>query len=370
MSKKILITGGAGFIGAHVGAELLNHGYRVRALDTLDPQVHELRRPPAYLHPDIELVVGDLTDREVVRGSLRGVEAVIHLAARVGVGQSMYEAASYTWVNSYGTAVLLETLMDKPVEKVVIASSMSVYGEGLYADASETYRENVKRKNGSLSQGHWEPTDDWGKSLRPLPTPEWKRPDLASVYALGKYDQERLVLMFGESYSVPVVALRLFNVYGPHQALSNPYTGVLAIFSNRLAGGLSPLVFEDGKQQRDFVHVTDVARAFRLALETERAAGKVINIGSGSSVTIGALAAMVARAMGREIVPTITGRYRAGDIRHCYADITAAKETLGFEPQVPLEAGLHELASWAEKNARTDSGDKAMAELASRGLLR
>lgn len=370
MAGTILITGGAGFIGAHLGGELLDHGYRVRALDVLDPQVHGDGRPPSYLHPEIELIVADVADREAVRRSLLGIDAVVHLAARVGVGQSMYEAASYTRVNSYGTAVLLETLIDTPVEKLVVASSMSIYGEGLYVDGSGAARESVTRDQGDFGQGRWEPMDGDGGTLRPVPTPEWKRPDLASVYALGKFDQERLVLMFGDSYGIPVVALRLFNVYGPHQALANPYTGVLAIFSNRLAGGLPPLVFEDGLQQRDFVHVTDVARAFRLALESEEAAGKVLNIGSGREITIAELARLMAEAMGSDIPPEITARYRTGDIRHCFADIAAARATLGFEPRVTLENGLPELASWAQANAESDAGDKAMAELASRGLLR
>jgi dTDP-L-rhamnose 4-epimerase len=257
----ILITGGAGFIGSHLADELLRHGHQVRALDVLSPQVHGSVTRPVYLHSDVELITGDVRDRDAVRRALDGVDAVYHFAAAVGVGQSMYEVAEYTSVNNLGTAVLLEALMVRPVRKLVVASSMSIYGEGLYRTAGGEIVEATERALQQLRAGVWEPQDDQGQSLAPVPTPEEKTPILTSVYALSKFDQERLCLMIGRAYTIPTVALRFFNVFGPRQALSNPYTGVLAIFASRLLNGNRPLIFEDGLQQRDFVSVYDVARA-------------------------------------------------------------------------------------------------------------
>src|SRR5215213_5085642 len=273
--QKVLITGGAGFIGSHLTDELLAHGYQVRVLDVLDPQVHgEARKRPDYLAEDAELIVGDVNDRAKVDEALRGVDAVFHFAAAVGVGQSMYEVAHYTRTNNLGTAVLLEALTKNPVERLVVASSMSLYGEGLYRGASGGARIVGERTLEQLKAGRWEFTAEDGSVLQPMPTPETKQPALASVYALSKLDQERLCLMIGRAYNIPAVALRFFNAYGPRQALSNPYTGVLAIFASRLLNGNPPLIFEDGNQQRDFVSVYDIAQACRLALEHPAAAGE------------------------------------------------------------------------------------------------
>src|SRR3954447_22135759 len=286
MTGTVLVTGGAGFIGSHAANDLLEHGWRVRALDNLTPQVHESGERPEYLSDDVELTVGDVRDPDAVRKALDGADAVLHLAARVGVGQSMYEIDEYTDVNSYGTAVLLQALLDHPVQRLVVASSMSVYGEGLYEDANGRTVEAVERSREQLERGAWEPLGPGGQTLTPRPTPETKAPSLSSIYALGKYDQERMCLLFGSAYNVPATALRFFNVYGPHQALSNPYTGVLAIFAGRLLNGRPPLIFEDGQQRRDFVSVHDVARACRLALERKDADGAVVNVGSGESVSV------------------------------------------------------------------------------------
>ena len=370
MSDTVLITGGAGFIGSHVADELLDAGYRVRALDDLSPQVHEDGVRPPYLHDDVELLRGDVRDADAVRGALDGVDAVIHLAARVGVGQSMYELAEYTDVNSRGTAVLLQELLDRPVARLLVASSMSVYGEGLYRDAEGRERAAVERTRAQLKRGEWDPVAEDGTPLEPVPTPETKVPRLSSVYALNKYDQERLCLLFGEAYELPAVALRFFNVYGTRQALSNPYTGVLAIFASRLLNDRAPLVFEDGEQRRDFVSVKDVARACRLALTSDDAVGHTINIGSGESVSVNEIAERLAGVLGTPIEPEVAGKYRAGDIRHCFADISLARELLGFEPQVRLEEGLEELAGWLEGQTAIDRVDAAAGELAARGLTR
>ncbi len=369
MTRTILITGGAGFIGAHLTRQLLDSGDRVRVLDSLHPQVHPEGSRPDYLAGDAELVVGDVRDPETVSKALVGVDRVVHLAARVGVGQSMYEISEYTSVNGVGTAVLLEALLDHPVERLVVASSMSVYGEGLYLDGTGRPTPTAARRREDLEAGRWEPTGPTGEQLTPVATPETKLPSLSSVYALGKYDQERLCLMFGEAYKVPTVALRFFNAYGPYQSLSNPYTGVLAIFASRLLNGRPPLVFEDGRQRRDFVSVHDVARATALALAADGAAGHVVNVGSGRSIDVNEVAARLAAVLGQEhLAPEVTGKFRVGDIRHCFADVSLAQEVLDYRPEVPLEEGMAELAAWLEGQVAVDDVDAATAELTRRGL--
>ena len=366
---RILITGGAGFIGSHVGDELLRHGHEVRALDVLAPQVHgENAGRPDYLNEDIELIRGDVRDPDAVRRALDRIDAVYHFAAAVGVGQSMYEVERYTSVNNVGTAVLLEALVERPVERLVVASSMSLYGEGAYQTAQGRVVAGPARSRQQLAAGRWEPTAPDGGPLAPVPTPEDKRPELASVYALSKWDQEQLCLMVGAAYDIPTVALRFFNVFGTRQALSNPYTGVLAIFAARLLNGNRPMVFEDGLQRRDFVSVSDVAQACRLALEVDAAAGHAINVGSGRAYTIRDVAEMLATVLGLHIEPEISRKYRVGDIRHCFADISRARALLGYEPRVPLEDGIVELAEWLEGQAARDMVDEASAELAARGL--
>ena len=371
MPERILITGGAGFIGSHLARHLLRQGHRVRALDRLDPQVHPERERPAYLEEEVELVVGDVRDPGAVAEALRNVDAVVHLAARVGVGQSMYEIADYCSVNTVGTGVLLEALLERPVRRLVVASSMSIYGEGLATTAEGRIAEAVERDRAQLERGEWEPVSPAGAALTPEPTPESKKPCLSSIYALNKYDQERMCLLFGSSYDVPTTALRFFNVYGPDQALSNPYTGVLAIFGGRLLNDRPPLIFEDGEQRRDFVSVHDVARACALALERDEAAGHAVNVGSGRSVTVREIADRLARVTGREHVEAeVTGRYRVGDIRHCFADISLAREVLGYEPRVALDDGMAELAEWLQDQTAEDRVESAHRELVARGLTR
>jgi len=368
---RVLITGGAGFIGSHLARELLRAGHSVRILDSLIPQVHGGERErPRYLTPDAELIVGDVRDPETVHRAVRGVHAVFHLAARVGVGQSMYELSEYTAVNNLGTAVLLEALIEHRVQRLVVASSMSVYGEGRYRDSAGQICDHVQRTPEQLERSDWDPRDAEGEPLVPLATPETKPPALASLYALSKYDQERMCLVVGSAYKIPTVALRFFNVYGPHQALSNPYTGVLAIFAARFLNRKPPLIFEDGQQRRDFVHVRDVAAACRLALEVDGAVGGVFNIASGQALTIRAIADLVATALGSPLQPQLTGQYRVGDVRHCLADISLARRVLGYEPKVELGAGLAELAEWLAQQVAIDRVDDMRAELVQRGLAR
>jgi dTDP-L-rhamnose 4-epimerase len=375
MGKKILVTGGAGFIGTHLCDRLLAGGYDVRVLDNLCSQVHgvpesALRPRPADLDDDVELVIGDVRDARTCSRALLGIDAVIHLAARVGVGQSMYEIAEYASVNTWGTATLLEALVKHPIERLVVASSMSVYGEGAYVDETGAPRSAVSRSPEQLRQHDWEVRDRDGRQLRPVATAEPQPVSMASVYALSKFDQERLCLTVGQAYGIEAVALRLFNVYGPRQALSNPYTGVMAIFSTRLLNESAPLINEDGLQRRDFVNVRDVVEAFVLALERPGVGGEVFNIGTGAVVTIRQVADLIGRALGRaHVEPSITGQYRVGDIRHCFADIGHARAKLGYAPRVAIDDGLGELAEWlASVHTAEDNVERARRELASRGL--
>jgi dTDP-L-rhamnose 4-epimerase len=367
---RVLITGGAGFIGSHAASALLAAGYEVRLLDNLAPQVHGAERHrPSYLNKDAELIIGDITDSLAVERALRGADMVLHLASCVGVGQSMYDIAAYVRTNELGTAVLLEALSKRPVERLVVASSMSIYGEGLCRSTDGVTLAPAERPIAQLKQGQWELQDEQGRPLNPVPTPETKQPTLSSIYALNKYVQERMCLIMGKAYGIPVLALRFFNVFGPHQALSNPYTGVLAIFAARLLNKRPPLVFEDGLQRRDFIHVHDVARACLLALESGHS-DDVFNVGSGQSRTIRSVACDLARVMGRpDISPEITGKYRAGDIRHCFADIEKSRGLLGFEPQVAFDEGLEELAGYLADQIAEDRAEKATEELLQRGLV-
>lgn len=370
MYKKVLITGGAGFIGSHLSDELVALGYKVRVLDNLDEQIHgDTKQRPEYLNPDAELMVGDVRNPHDVKKALHNVDIVFHLAAKVGVGQSMYMVKDYMEVNTLGTSVLLQHLIANPVEKLIVASSMSIYGEGLYMDAKGRIVEGYFRDIKQLKTGKWELTDKEDNLLVPVATNEKKNPSLASVYALSKYDQEQLCLMLGKAYQIPTVALRFFNVYGTRQALSNPYTGVLAIFASRLLNNKPPLIFEDGLQMRDFVNVSDVVSACRLAIESNVANGEIFNVGSGQSYSIREIAKQLSRVMDKEIIaPEITQQYRAGDIRHCFSDISKARELLGYNPTVELSAGLAEYTQWLNSQIARDYVDYAHSELISRGL--
>jgi dTDP-L-rhamnose 4-epimerase len=370
LGDRVLVTGGAGFIGRAVTKELLRRGNEVRVLDSLIEQVHGDRQRPEDFPDQAELIVGDIRNKDVVTRALKDVDSVIHLAAEVGVGQSMYAVERYTSVNETGSAVLFEALIDQPVRRVVTASSMSIYGEGLYRDADGELVQDAERKPRTSEAHSWDPVDAQGRPLTPVATPEWKRPSLASIYALGKYVQERQTLIMTEAYGMEGVCLRLFNVYGPGQALSNPYTGVLAIFSSRLLNGQRPLIFEDGEQRRDFVYVGDVARAFADALVDPNAPSEVFNIGSGVDRSVTEVARSIARALHRnDLEPEIVGKARIGDIRHCFCDGTKAAEVLGFRAEKDFDEGLAELAEWVASQTADDRVDEARAELEAKGLV-
>lgn len=371
---NILVTGGAGFIGSHLVTSLAADGHAVRILDALVPQVHGPNPCwPARLPLGVEQLRGDVADPATWRVALQGMDAVYHLAAEVGVGQSMYDIVRYVNANTVGTAVFLELLTTGkyPLRKVVVASSMSIYGEGAYhCDACGAIAPRL-RSIGQLEQRCWEllcPT--CGHELTPRPTAESKPLHPTSVYAITKRDQEELCLSVGRAYDIPTVALRFFNVYGAHQALSNPYTGVAAIFSSRLLNGRAPLVFEDGRQSRDFVHVSDIVRGLRLAMERDEADYNAINIGTGVATPVGAVGELLAELLDVDIAPEIVGKFRSGDIRHCSADISLARELLGYAPRVTVQAGFRELVTWVREQTAEDAVERAQHELALRGLTR
>jgi dTDP-L-rhamnose 4-epimerase len=371
---KVLITGGAGFIGSHLADRLLADGHEVRALDNLDPQVHPQGERPDYLDPEVELQAGDVRDRDAVRRAVDGVDAVIHFAAAVGVGQSMYEIERYTSINAIGAAVVLEEILERrdAVRKLLVASSMSIYGEGQYRNprTGETGLAPWLRSEQQLAAREWDLLGDAGTPLEPEPTAETKPLRPTSIYAINKRDHEEMFLVSGAAYGIPAVALRFFNVYGERQSLSNPYTGAAAIFSSRLLNDRPPLVFEDGRQTRDFIDVRDIARCCALALTEDGADGRTLNVGTGVPTSIVAVAETIARGLGKEIEPELVGKYRAGDIRHCYADTSLAQQLLGFRAEIPFEAGMQDLLAWLEGREAEDSVDAAREALVARGLAR
>jgi dTDP-L-rhamnose 4-epimerase len=370
-SKQVLITGGAGFVGSHLADGLLGAGHRVRILDDLTPQVHQ-DGPPGYLSPKVELVVGDIRDPNRLREVLSGVNVIFHFAATVGVGQSMYEISRYMSINTQGTAELLQALLDTKhtPAKLIVASSMSIYGEGQYVcSVCGKAAFPPVRSVSQLREGQWEVhCKACSGVLVPQPTNESKPSEINSIYAISKRDQEDLCLIYGRNYGLPVTALRFFNIYGTRQALSNPYTGVAAVFAARLINGQAPLVFEDGEQMRDFVSVHDIVRANMLAMERPESDGEVINIGCGKPIKIRRVAEILAASLDKDIAPVITRKYRAGDIRHCYADLTKARRLLGYEPQVTHEEGFRELAAWLAGQQADDKAETMLQELSAYGL--
>jgi dTDP-L-rhamnose 4-epimerase len=370
---KVLITGGAGFVGSHTADALLSRGYEVRVFDNLTPQVHgEKGQIPGYLNKNVEFIKGDVRDRDALVKALNGVEAVFHLAAAVGVGQSMYQVYDFVSANSLGGAVLLDILIREKhtVAKIVVASSMSLYGEGQYfcKECGVVYPK--LRTNAQLQAKDWElhcPICD--KIVKPMPTNEEKPLFPTSIYAITKRDHEETFLTIGRAYNLPTVALRYFNIYGSRQALSNPYTGVSAIFCSRLLNHKPPLVFEDGSQSRDFTHVSDIVQANMLALEKDEANYEMFNVGTGRAMSIAEVGNLLKRRLAPELELDIVGQYRTGDIRHCYADISKIRQLLGYQPKVSFEAGMNELIEWVKTQEAEDLVEKAKDQLVQRKLV-
>jgi dTDP-L-rhamnose 4-epimerase len=370
MAKNILITGGAGFVGSHIADALLAAGHKVRIFDNLTDQVHA-NGIPQYLAEEAEFIHGDVREARAVRRALKGVDVVFHMAAAVGVGQSMYEIEHYMGTNTQGTAVLLQELLQRKqnVQKLILASSMSIYGEGKYLCAQCGEVAPQHRSVDQLKTKRWEPNcPTCGEALTPIPTDESKPLQCGSIYALSKKNQEEMCLLFGRTYSFPVVALRYFNIYGTRQELSNPYTGVAANFASRIMNGNAPMIFEDGRQMRDFVSVRDVVRANMLAMESSNADGMALNIGSGQPISIQEVAAELARAMDSDLTAELSQKYRAGDVRHCFGDISAANKLLGYKPQVRFADGLKELVQWLCSQQPQDRAAEMVAQLSEFGL--
>ena len=370
MKKKILVTGGAGFVGSHLADALVRAGHQVRVFDNLSPQVHGAEFPD-YLSDAAEFIAGDMRNPKELARAIAGMDVIFHLAAAVGVGQSMYEIANYMDINTQGTANLLQAMLDSRsrVEKLIVASSMSIYGEGKYRCLEHGIVAPPARSLQQLQAKQWETLcPQCSQALEPVATDETKPLQATSIYALSKKDQEEMCLLYGRTYGLPVVALRYFNIYGTRQALSNPYTGVAAIFASRLLNERPPLIFEDGEQMRDFVSVEDVTHANLLAMERSEADGHALNVGSGHPVTIAEVASLLTAALGSPIKAQITQKFRAGDIRHCFAEISAARRLLGYAPRHTLRDGVGELVNWVRSQVAEDRADKAVAQLTQFGL--
>lgn len=379
MPEKMLVTGGAGFIGSHIVDALIEDGHSVRVFDNLDPQVHGIRRRrgtnkvPAYLNKDAEFVLDDIRNRDALKKAIRGIEVIFHHASVVGVGQSMYEIRRYVETNTLGTANLLDILANEnhKVRKLIVASSMSIYGEGKYTCENCGFVYPGFRREGQLKRRDWEmKCSKCKKDVRPLPTDENKPLFPTSIYAVSKRDQEEMCLSIGRAYRIPTVCLRYFNVYGPRQSLSNPYTGVAAIFCCRILNDNPPIIFEDGLQTRDFIHVSDIVNATILAMERDGANYEVFNVGTGRPITILEIASSLLKQLNSDKEPVIVNKFREGDIRHCFADITKIKEKLGFKPKVDFDQGVSDLVDWVSQQRAIDNVKKANLELKRRGLTK
>ena len=375
MSRSILITGGAGFIGSHLIDSLLEKGHSIVVFDNLEEQVHgKIDKPPSYLNKNINFIRGNVLDYDFLYSTLKNVEVIVHLAAAVGVGQSMYQISKYIEYNTLGTANLLDILANKEhnVRKLIVASSMSIYGEGKYKCESCGYMYPIFREKKDLENGIWEfKCNKCGKKLIPVPTDEEKPLDSISIYAMSKKHQEKMSLLIGDTYGIDTTALRFFNVYGSRQALSNPYTGVCAIFCSNLISGNPPIIFEDGLQSRDFINVKDICQSIILSMEKIQAKGEVFNVGTGYPITIKEIANILIQKINPEINPIIINNFRAGDIRHCYSDISKIKQKLGFYPKILFEDGVEELIQWVKSLAGNvkDKSKEALEELKNKGLV-
>lgn len=368
---KILVTGGAGFIGSFIADELVKKGHSVVIFDNLEEQVH-LGKMPQYLNKNAEFIKGDVSNRDALKNAIKDVDAIIHEAAAVGVGQSMYQIQKYVNANNLGTAVLLDILANEEhdVKKLIVAGSMSSYGEGSYECEKCGTVEPGLRAEQQMMQKDWEiHCPKCNSHAKPVPTKEAKKQDANSIYSLTKKDQEQMCMIVGKAYGIPTVALRYFNVYGPRQSLSNPYTGVAAIFMSRIKNNNQPIVYEDGMQTRDFVSVHDVADANLLAMEKSAADYEIFNVGSGNPITIKNVADMLAKLYGKDIHPNITHKFRKGDVRHCFADISKIRRMLGFSPKISFEKGMKELIEWSKHAESIDKFEIASEELKKHGLV-
>ena len=364
---RVLVTGGAGFIGSHTTDMLIEKGYDVRIMDNLENQVHQNKKPD-HLNSSVEFVSGDINDKNLWRKVLSGVDAVIHLAAMVGVGQSMYQPVRYIMANTVGTANMYEVILENPelkkqIQKIVVASSKSIYGEGAYKCKTHGTIYPNYREISQLEKGDWEVhCPSCGEHVEPVGVTEEKPVQNISIYALSKYDTERVAIDFGIALGIPTVAFRYFNVYGPRQSLSNPYTGVIAIFLSRLKNSNPPIVYEDGNQLRDFIYIEDIARVNTLALESDSVTADVFNVGSGRPTSLNRILELLSGLTGINVDSDITKRFRPGDNRHDFSDISKINKKLGYKPKFELKEGLRRLIEWSGTQEAIDKFNEAEEE--------
>ena len=375
--KNILITGGAGFIGANLTKKLVSKGYNVTILDNLSKQIHG-ENQDSELYKSIKnistFILGDVCNKSDWNKALKGQDAVIHLAAETGTGQSMYEITKYNDVNILGTSHLLNILANEShsIQKMVIASSRSIYGEGKYFCEKDGITYPNERNDADMSKGLFEPIcNNCKEELSLMSTDENSKIHPLSIYGITKQQQEQMTLLMGKSLDVPAVALRYQNVYGPGQSLSNPYTGILSIFSTRMLNGNDIDIYEDGEESRDFVFINDVVDATVLALEKEEANNQIFNVGSGVATTVSQVANSLKEFYNSNVNITISGKYRLGDIRHNYADLSKIKKALGFSPKFDFNSGISEFVKWVKtQEIKEDKYESSIEELKQKGLIK
>jgi len=367
---KCLIMGGCGFVGSHLVDKLVKDGHNVRVYDLLESQVHRGKKP-SYLNEGAEYIFADIRNPTKLKKALSNIDIVFHLAAQVGVGQSMYQIEKYVSHNSLGTAILLDLIINTKnnIKKLLVASSMSIYGEGAYSCKNCGISYPQLREIEQLKQKQWEMRCPKCKEeLDAMATSEDKPLSPTSVYAITKRSQEELCLGIGRAYKIPIVALRYFNVYGPRQSLNNPYTGVAAIFLSRVKNNRQPLVFEDGRQSRDFIYVSDIIEANILAMN-EEANYDFFNVGTQIPCSVLDVAETIISLYKKNLTPKILDKFRAGDIRHCYANTSKIAGKLGFKPKVSFKEGMKKLIEWSETQEAHDFGEEAKLELEERKLI-
>lgn len=376
--KNVLITGGAGFIGSNLSLKLIEKGYSVTVLDNLSPQIHgENAEETSFLYLSIKdkvkFIKGDVTSKNDWMNALKGQQAIIHLAAETGTGQSMYQIQKYTEVNIGGTALMLDILANSTneVQKVIIASSRSIYGEGKYKSMQSGFVYPKHRTDDYMSKGDFEVKYTEEDNLELVATDEDSKIHPSSVYGITKQNQEQMVMTVCPTIGIAPVAFRYQNVYGPGQSLSNPYTGILSIFSTLIKNGKGITIFEDGKESRDFVFIDDVVKATILGLEKTEANGEVFNVGTGEAIDVITVAETLKQNYNANTSITISGNYRLGDIRHNYADLKKIKLKLGFLPEYNFKSGIRKFTDWVTtQEIQKSKFDESISEMRDKGLLK
>ncbi len=374
--KRILITGGAGFIGSNLSLQLLQRGHMVTVLDNLSEQIHGNKTDSQLynsIKDKVEFIEADIRDRAAMIAAVKNTDVVVHLAAETGTGQSMYAIERYIDVNCTGTGVLLDVLLNEPnqVKKVVLSSSRAVYGEGKYLDKKGQVVDPSSRSDAQMQQKKFELLDEAGNNLQLQATDEDSKINPLSLYAITKYNQEQYISLTCTSIGLPYVIFRYQNVYGPGQSLKNPYTGILSIFSTQIKNGNNINVFEDGLESRDFVFIDDVVNATIAGIEKDEANNQIFNVGSGVATPVIKVAETLRTLYNSNVEIKVTGNYRIGDIRHNYASLNRSKTVLDFTPGTNFETGISKFAAWVnQQQTEKDTYEKSMAELAARGLLK